>query len=319
MRVVAADEVDRALAWPALIDAIGGVFAGGHVAPTRHHHAVARPDGEATLLLMPAWTEAAGPPGSGDFLGVKIATVHPGNGVLGLPSVQATYLLMDGGTGRPLAAIDGTRLTLWRTAAASALAAHYLARRETRRMVVVGAGALAPFLGRAHASTRGFDHVAVWARRPEAAAGLAAELAAAGLPAEPADDLETAVRAADLVSCATLSTEPLVRGEWLRAGAHLDLVGAFSLGMREADDDALARASVFVDTPACLVEGGDVAAAIRAGTFDGARVRGDLAGLVSGRVPGRTSSDEITLFKSIGASLEDLAAAILVWTAPGAA
>lgn len=310
MRVVTAEEIDAALTFPALVDALAGAFRGGVEAPPRHHHTIARPGRDATLLLMPAWT---GLDGAGEYLGVKMVTVYPDNLDRALPSVLGTYVLTDGATGRPFAALDGTRLTLWRTAATSALAARHLASPDATRMAMVGAGALAPFLIRAHASCRTLRHIEIWNRRPETAARVAAALAAEGLPVTAAEDLETAIRAADLVSCATLSSEPLVRGAWLRRGAHLDLVGAFNLAMREADDEALARGSVFVDTPAAFTEGGDVAVAIRAGAFEAGRVRGDLADLVTGRVPGRSSSDEITVFKSIGASLEDLVAATLVW------
>lgn len=312
MRVVTAAEIDSALTFPALVDALADAFAGRIEAPPRHHHTIARPGRDATLLLMPAWT---GPQTADEreFLGVKMVTVYPDNPARGLASVLGTYLLADAATGRPLAALDGTRLTLWRTAAASALAARHLAAPEAGRMTMVGAGALAPFLIRAHASCHPLSRVEVWNRHSDSAARLADRLAGEGLPVTRTEDLEASVRAADIVSCATLSAEPLVHGAWLKPGAHLDLVGAFNLAMREADDEALARGSVFIDTPAALTEGGDVAVAIRAGTFRADRVRGDLADLVTGRRPGRSSADEITVFKSIGASLEDLVAATLVW------
>lgn len=309
LRILGAEEIDAALTPDTMVDALAGAFRGGLVAPSRHHHGIRRPDGEATLLLMPAWDEADG------FLGVKVVTVFPGNGARGLGSVQGTYLLMDGATGRPLAALDGARLTLWRTAGASALAARHLARSDARRMVMVGAGTLAPFLIRAHAAARPIREVAIWNRRPESAARLAAALDGAGLRVTATEDLEGAVREADLVSCATLSREPLVRGAWLKAGAHLDLVGAFTLAMREADDAALTRGRLFVDTPDALVEGGDVAAAIRAGTLAREAVAGDLAGLCRQIAPGRSDAADVTVFKSIGASLEDLAAATAVWRA----
>lgn len=309
MRVVGADEIDRALDFPALIDALREAFRGGMTAPMRHHHAVERDGGDATLLLMPAWTAAAAP----GFLGVKIVGVFPQNGARGLPSVIGTYCLMDGATGVPLAALDGTRLTLWRTAAASALAARSLARPDAARMVMVGAGALAPFLIRAHRAVRPIREVKLWNHRAKKAQALAARLAAEGLPVEAVADLESAVREADLISCATLSAAPIVRGVWLRPGAHLDFVGAFNLVMREADDDALRRASIYVDTPAATTEGGDVALGLASGVIQDAAVKGDLFGLSRGEVPSRTGVDEITLFKSVGTAIEDLAAAMLVW------
>jgi ornithine cyclodeaminase/alanine dehydrogenase-like protein (mu-crystallin family) len=311
MRVVDAAALDRALSFPGLIEALREAFRGRLDAPPRHHHEVPAPDGGiATLLLMPAYVSAGG---ADRFMGVKIVTVYPGNGRRGLPSVYGTYLLMDGSTGAPVAALDGTRLTLWRTAAASALAARFLARPGAERLLMVGAGALAPFLIRSHRSEQPIREVRIWARRPERAERLASELAAEGLPVTPAGELEAEAREADIVSCATLSQTPLIRGAWLKDGAHLDLVGAFNLQMREADDEALTRAAVHIDTPAALTEGGDVAVALATGRLDRSAVRGDLAALCRGEAPGRTRPDEITLFKSIGASIEDLAAAMLAW------
>jgi ornithine cyclodeaminase/alanine dehydrogenase-like protein (mu-crystallin family) len=310
MRVVSAAEIDRALTFPALIEALAEAFRGDVAAPVRHHHEIARDGAPGTLLLMPAWTGAAG--GSG-FVGVKVVTVYPDNAAKSLPSVFGTYLLLDGATGAPLATMDGTRLTLWRTAAASALAARHLARPDAARMVMVGAGALAPFLIRAHAGERPISTIKLWNHRPGKAAALAAELLREGLPVEAVDDLEAVVREADLVSCATLSAAPLVRGAWLKDGAHLDLVGAFNLSMREADDEALRRASVYVDTPAALTEGGDVALGLKGGAIAAGGVKGDLFDLCRGRAPGRTRADEITLYKSVGTAIEDLAAATTVW------
>lgn len=314
MRVVSAGEIDRALTFPDLIEALAEAFRGDIVTPVRHHHDVERGGGAGTLLLMPAWTGPAslGATGAG-FLGVKIVSVFPDNPAQGLPRVLGTYLLMDGATGAPLAVLDGTRLTLWRTAATSALAARYLARQDASRMLMVGAGALAPFLIRAHMSQLPLREVVIWSRRPETARQLAETLCTEGLPATASDDLEAAVRSADLVSCATLSAAPLVKGAWLKEGAHLDLVGAFKPGMREADDEALQRASVYLDTDRATMEGGDVAIALDSGAIRPDHVRSNLFDLCRSRSKGRASPDEITAFKSVGTALEDLAAAMLVW------
>ncbi|WP_210496138.1 ornithine cyclodeaminase family protein [Microvirga antarctica] len=308
MRVVTAAEIDRVLTFPALIEALAEAFRGDIATPVRHHHEIARDGSAATLLLMPAWTGVAAREG---FLGVKIVSVFPENGARNLSSVLGTYLLMDGATGEPRAALDGTRLTVWRTAAASALASRALARPDASRMVMVGAGSLAPFLIRAHASQRPLRDIRVWNHRPERAQALATALRAEGLPVTATEDLEAAIRQADLVSCATLSADPIVKGEWLKPGAHLDLVGAFNLHMREADDAALQRAAIYVDTTAALSEGGDVALAIRSGAIGEQDVLGDLADLCR-EVPPR-DPNAITLFKSVGTALEDLAAAMLVW------
>jgi len=314
MRHFAAAEIDAALDFPSLIDALAEAFRGGFHAPPRSHHAIERPDeATATTLLMPAWTTFGS---ADDFLGAKIVNVFPGNGRRGLPAVQGIYVLQSGATGAPIATLDGARLTLWRTAAASALATRYLARPDAQRLLLVGAGQLAPFLARAHRSQRSIESIAVWNHRPEGARKLAAALVAEGFRARAVELLEDAVREADVISCATLSEAPLVRGAWLRPGQHLDLVGAFSMRMREADDAALKRARIFVDTQAALDEGGDVALGLKDGAITPADVAGDLAALARG-APGRRSADEITLFKSVGASIEDLAAAILVWKTAG--
>ena len=308
MHVISAAEIDRVLTFPSLIDALAEAFCSDVVTPVRHHHEIERPGAHGTLLLMPAWTGLATRDG---YVGVKVVSVFPENGAKNLPSVLGTYLLMDGATGEPRAALDGTRLTVWRTAAASALAARTLAREDASRMVMVGAGSLAPFLIRAHMSQRPIREVALWNHRPDKAESLAVELKAQGLPVAAVTDLEAAVREADLVSCATLSTAPIVKGAWLKAGAHLDLVGAFNLKMREADDEALRRAQVYVDTQAAKHEGGDVAVALNSGAIAESHVRGDLFDLC--RLPPRREADAITLFKSVGTALEDLAAAMLVW------
>jgi ornithine cyclodeaminase len=308
MHVITSAEIDRALTFPSLIDALADAFRDDIVTPVRHHHEVERPGSHGTLLLMPAWTGRATQDG---FMGVKVVSVFPENGAKNLPSVLGTYLLMDGATGEPRAALDGTRLTVWRTAAASALAARFLAKPDARRMVMVGSGSLAPFLIRAHMSQRPIEEVALWNHNPEKAKALAAQLQAEGLPVTAATDLEQAVREADLVSCATLSKSPIVKGAWLKPGAHLDLVGAFNLQMREADDEAVRRAQVYIDTHAAKSEGGDVALALRGGAIPDTHIKGDLFDLC--RNPVKREAEAITLFKSVGTALEDLAAAILVW------
>jgi ornithine cyclodeaminase/alanine dehydrogenase-like protein (mu-crystallin family) len=311
MRHFSAADIDAALDFPSLIDALSESFRGGFAAPQRHHHEIERPgEPAATALLMPAWT--TGGAGAADFLGTKIVNVFPGNSARGLPAVSGLYVLQSGLTGAPLATMDGTRLTLWRTAAASALAARYLARADAKKLLLVGAGALAPFLARAHASVRPIEAVAVWNHRPEGAHRLADSLTAQGFSARAVEKLEDAAREADVISCATLSQTPLVAGAWLGAGQHLDLVGAYSMRMREADDAALKRARIFIDSSAALSEGGDIAVGLQSGVLTRADVVADLAALVRG-TPGRGGDREITLFKSVGAAIEDLTAAMLVW------
>jgi alanine dehydrogenase len=304
LRVYSAAEVHAALPWPALAAALEAAFVdGGTEVPLRHTHRLA-PDG--TLLLMPAWSDAA--------LGVKVVTAMPGAAARGAATVAATYLLLDRDTGEARALLDGEALTLRRTAAASALAAGRLATPAARRLLVVGAGRLAPWMARAHlALSPTLREVAVWARRAESAHATAAQLRREGLDAVAVEDLEAAVRQAHVISCATTSEVPLVRGRWLAPGTHLDLVGGYRPTMREVDDDAVRDAQVVVDTRAgALAEAGDLVQPIVRGVIDARHVKADLAELLAGRVAVRTEAQQVTLFKSVGTALEDLAAACCV-------
>ena len=309
LRIIDAETIGRALTYEGLVDALAEAFRGGITVPVRHHHTIPQAGADATLLLMPAWTGAAE-----KYLGCKIVTVFPANAQAGKPAVYGQYLLLSGETGEPLALIEGRTLTAWRTACASALAARYLARADAAHLLMVGAGALAPHLIRAHKAVRPISRVSLWNRSRARAVSTAFGLAATGVEVAIIDDLEAAARDADIISCATLSTEPLIHGAWLKAGAHLDLVGGFTPKMREADDAALRKASVFVDTrDGALKEAGDLVGPIRRKVIKKTDVKADLFDLCSGKHKGRRSAREITLFKSVGSAIEDLAAAMLVW------
>lgn len=307
MLTLTADDLRGLLDRASLIDALATMFREGCEAPVRHHHTVKVPGGaDATMLLMPAWIP-------GRYIGAKAANMFPDNGALGLPAVQSIYLPFSGQTGEPLALLDGGELTARRTVAASSLAVHYLARRDASRLLVVGTGQLASQIAPSHAAVRPVRTVEVWGRNPERAASLAARLSGHGFEARPVTDLAAAVAAADIVSCATLAREPLIRGEWLSPGTHVDLAGGFTPAMREADDETVRRASVFIDTEGALREAGDIVVPLQTGVLARGDLLGDLADLARGRHPGRRSDDEITLFKSVGASAEDLAAAALAY------
>jgi ornithine cyclodeaminase/alanine dehydrogenase-like protein (mu-crystallin family) len=291
-----------------LIGALRTMFAQGCSVPPRHVHTL--PGG--TSLLMPAWR--TGPGGEGSY-GVKVVNVFAGNAARGLSSLHASYSLFDAATGVPLAVMDGSVLTTRRTVAASALAASCLARPDARSLLVVGAGRLAAELPWAYLAVRpGLTSIRVWNHRAATAQALAASLRAQGLPAEACGKLQEAVAEADIVSCATLATEPLVQGAWLRPGSHLDLVGSFTPQMRECDAAALAGASVFIDTDEALAKAGCLLQAIGEGRFSAAEVQARLAQLCQGQHPGRRLATERTVFKSVGTALEDLAAAELVWS-----
>lgn len=316
MQVIGTDKVDTLLDHEALATALAEAFRGGVKAPTRHHHTIERPDGtDSGMLLMPAWTdfEQRGHSDNG-YIGVKIATVSPDNNNIGQPAVMATYLLADGRTGEPLALIDGQALTLWRTATASALAGRYLAPVGTSTMTMIGAGKLAPHLIRAHAAMHPIETVYVWNRNHDHAKALAALLSDETFDTIATEDRAAAIAGSDLVSAATISADPLIEGIWLKPGTHIDLVGAYTPDMRESDDEAVRRAILFVDTfDGALTEGGDLVQPLESGLIARSDIAADLAMLCRGDHPGRTRDDQITLFKSTGAALEDFAAGCLVW------
>lgn len=284
---------------PALIEALRHAFGSTIVSPKRQSYGLPN---SATLLLMPAWRT------NGDA-GIKVVTVHPDAS----PSVRATYLLISGQDGSVRAIFDGAMLTSRRTAAASALAASFLARPDARTLLMLGTGEMAPHLIEGHCSVRPIERVLIWSRTPHKAQRLADEICATGVETAAVTDHFSALPVADIISVATLSTAPLVLGHLVKQGAHIDLVGAFRPDMCEADPQCFARARVFVDTrEGALQEAGDLLQAIRAGALQPGDIEGDLADLCARLHPGRgEDSKAITLFKSVGASIEDLAAAEL--------
>lgn len=267
-------------------------------------------DGHGVLLLMPAGLRDG--PGS---LGAKLVSVFPGNRARGEPTLYATYVLLDGASGRPLALMEGTTLTGLRTGATSALAARLLARPDASRVVCFGTGAQAACQLVALAAVRRLRHVAVVGRDPQRARAFAETMRARlGVPVELAPDPRAAVRAADLVTCATTSPSPVLFGADLQPGTHVDLVGAFRPSEREADTEAIRRARAVVDTyEGAFAEAGDLLIPLREGAIDRGHVVAELAEVVTGVRAGRTGPEDITLFKSVGWAPEDLAAARLAW------
>lgn len=303
MHVVSAAQVHALLDYPSLIEALRELFRRGVDLAQSIHLRQPLPDGRQNdWLLLPAWQ-------FGRHQGIKLVSVYPRNAEHGLESVQGLYVLFDGTNGLPLACIDGAALTLRKTAANSALAATYLAREDSRTLLMVGAGALAPHLVMAHCAVRPVRRVLVWNRTRERAERLAAGLALPGVEAVAVDDLEAAAREADIVSCATMATTPLVRGAWLRPGTHLDLVGGYRPDMREADDEAVRRSRVFIDARFTAAHHcGDITQPLAAGLIREQDLT-DTFQLARGERPGRRSAAEITLFKSGGGGHEDLGTA----------
>ena len=296
-----------------LVPALREMFAQGCEVPLRHSHTVAAgPDGTLTSLIMPAWV-------AGRCYGVKTVNIATGNARFGLPGLHSTYLLYDAVTGAPLAWMDGDQITARRTAAASALAATWLARADARHLLIVGAGQVAKLLPHAYRTVRPIERVTVWARNEFQARAFVADLREHGWDAHCATSLQAAAGVADIVSCATLATQPLLLGRWLPPGSHLDLIGSFTPTMREADDDCFAGAAVYVDTEEALTKSGDLLGPMSRGVFGAGDVLGTLARLARGEVSGRSCAGQRTVFKSVGTALEDLAAAMLVLGAAGPA
>lgn len=305
MRVLDADHIRACLDPAALVAALRAAVADeGRVESPDRMHLRMDEDAGTTLLVMPAWE-------SGRYVGVKVVGHYPRNGEVGLPSIVGSYLLSDARTGQPVALLDATELTPWRTAAASALAADYLAPRTVREHLLLGAGKVAAAAPACYSAVRDVELTRVWARRPERAAALVDHLRAEGFAAEAASDLPAALRTADVITAATSSTTPLITAADVRPGTHVDLIGAFSPQMVEAEEALVTSASVFVDGPEAL-HAGDLAGPVQRGTFAESDVRATLPDLVTGRHPGRASETEVTLFKSVGSALQDLVAAVLV-------
>lgn len=307
-----------ALPFDGLVHALRERFAAGDVdVPTRHVHEMPQPLVPAvsaagpqhmTSLIMPAWLP-------GRYYGVKIVNIAPGNAGQGLPGLHATYLLFDARTGVPLAQMDGDEITARRTVAASALAGSFLARADAGHLLVVGGGRVARLLPAAWRTVRPIRRVSVWTRHPAQAQALADSWRSQGLEARACTQLEAACGEADIVSCATLAAEPVVRGAWLAPGSHLDLIGSFTPLMREADDACLRHARLFVDTEEALKKSGDLLQPIRQGMLRTEDVCGTLTTLSRGLAAGRRDPTERTVFKSVGYALEDLVAAMLVYEA----
>ena len=309
MRFVDAATTARHLPFVPLIAALRQAFTAGGEVPLRHTHSIAHANdpGHAagTVLLMPAWR-------AGGRLGLKTVTIFPANRALGRPALHSVYTLFDAVTGAPLAQLDGNEITSRRTAAASALAASFLARDDATRLLVVGAGRVAALLAPALRSVRPITQVEVWNRTAASARSLAAQLCEQGFEASATEDLPGAVARAHVVSCATSANAALIQGACLQPGTHLDLIGSFKPDMRETDAECFARCRVYCDTTEALSKSGDVLNAIAAGAFAAGALQATLADLCRGE-RGRRDTQERTLFKSVGSALEDLAAAELVF------
>jgi len=291
--------------FPELISALKSGFASKDIIiPQRHHHDFPNPEtgSDSTLLLMPAWHP-------GQNAGVKMVTISPQNSRYDLPAVQASYILMNATTGEVKAILEAKNLTAKRTAAASALASSFLSKTDASSLLMIGTGALSTNLIKAHASIRPIKNVYVWGRNPEKAKAICDALKDEIFNCHAVASIEEKISEVDIISCATLSQLPLVLGKHIIEGQHIDLVGAYKKDMREADDEVIRKASVFVDTFGGIKESGDIFIPLEKGILKEKEIKGDLFSLCLGKTKGRLNDREITLFKSVGHALEDLVAA----------
>lgn len=309
MKIITNQQLNNALPYSTLIQNLQAAFCENITVPMRHHHQYKNPAAgiDSTLLLMPAWQD-------GLYLGVKVITVSPNNARYDLPSIHGVYLLFNAHTGVPIAQMDAKILTSRRTAAASALASSFLSRKNSRTLLMVGTGTLAPCLIEAHAAVRPIEKVLVWGRNFAKAKKVATQLHLPNLDIQPIENLETGIAEADIISCATLSEQPMILGKYLKAGQHLDLVGSFKPNMREADDVAIQKSTVFVDTlEGATKECGDILIPLASGLLKIEDIAADLFDLSNKNTFQRKNKEEITLFKSVGHALEDLTAARMVF------
>lgn len=300
--------IDSVLTYDKLLEALRQIFISKFTMPVRHHHFYETTNSsENALILMPAWTDR--------YLGCKQVIVAPKNSELQLPAIHALYTIFDSQTGVPLANMDASKLTSIRTACTSALAANYLARKDAEKLLVIGSGSVAKHLVQAHSVVRNYKEIYVWARNTDKAKALVEQLVQAGYKQVIlAEDLEKAISLVDVISSATLSKEPIIKGAWVKAGSHVDLIGSHTPYTREADDELIRKSSIFVDSrEGALHETGELAIPIKTGVLSPDSVKATIVDLCKEIHAGRQDADEITVFKSAGLAIEDLAAALLVY------
>jgi len=307
MLIIPDEKISGYLGYKKLIEALREIFQSDYTMPLRHHHFYKTSAGDDnTLILMPVWNN--------EYMGMKQVTIAPANADRDMPSIFAQYILSDSKTGQPLALMNAAELTSRRTACTSALASSYLCREDAENLLIVGGGKVAQHLIQAHLAVRNFKKVSVWMRNNVKMKEFVASLKNQGIPAETVNNLEESARNADLISCATLSKTPIIKGDWIKPGTHLDMIGSHKPDTRETDDDAIRKSSIFVDSRmGALHETGELALPIADGIITERDVKADIVELIKGINPGRTTSEEVTLFKSAGLAIEDLAAALLVY------
>ncbi len=291
MTLMVPREAETLLSWRGLLDA----FEAGHKLPLADLKDMFLYRGQDTILDRGAWIDGLGAL-------VKVATIFPGNAAKGLPTIYGVVSLFDDATGDLSALVDFHLVTKWKTAGDSLLSASRLARKDARNFLLVGAGAVARSMVEAYSAIFPDARFTVWSRTRESAAAM-------GLPV--ADDLEGAVRKADVICSATMATSPLIRGDWLQPGQHIDLIGAYKPGMREVDDRAMQRARIFVDSRQTTIHHiGEIMDPIASGAITEADIVADFYD--DAALYARRSDDEITIAKNGGGAHLDLMTATYI-------
>ncbi len=309
MQIIEKQQVHEALNFNTLISALRKSFAGQFTMPQRQVFELIPGDpAHNAFAVLPAWDE--------QVIGVKSFTYFPENSQSGYESLYSKIMLFSRDHGVPLALVDGTSVTLWRTAAVSALAADLLARKDANNLVFFGTGNLASYMLKAHLTVRDYSQVTIIGRNPNKVDSLISALAGEFAQVEfvaGTSNRET-IAAADVISCATGAGEPLFDGSWLSPGTHVDLIGNHNKDRRECDTTSILVSDVFVDSRTnVLNEAGELLMPMAEGVFDANDVKAELAELCANKVAGRQSEHAITLFKSVGTALSDLVAANQVY------
>ncbi|MCT7378071.1 ornithine cyclodeaminase family protein [Chelativorans salis] len=285
------------LSWTEAVEALRV----GHLRPKAQVADIFLGPANATLLSRGAFIDGLG-------YGVKSVSVFDQNPTHGLPTIQGAMFVFEPKHGRLDAIIDSRLVTEFKTAADSVMGARFLARPDSKNLLIVGAGTVARSLVKAYrALFPGLERVSIWARRAEQSTALAREFEAEPFSVAAVSDLATAVTEADIITSATMAREPVLRGAWIKPGAHVDLIGAYKSDMREADDALISSGSLYVDSRETTIDHiGELTIPIASGVIAADAVMGDLYDLVHGRTDGRRSRDEITVYKNGGGAHLDL-------------
>jgi 1-pyrroline-2-carboxylate reductase [NAD(P)H] len=309
MKVISAEQVHAALSYPGLIDALQEGYASQFSMPPRQVFLLDEdPANHDAFALLPSWNQ--------ELIGVKAFTYYPDNPGPEYKSLYSNILLFERGHGVPLALIDGTSVTFWRTAGISGLATRLLSREDSETMLLLGTGNLAAYMIRANASVRPLKKVMVWGRTNEKAVQIASQMneELEWVECVAVTDLEAACREADIIVSATGSHEPLVKGDWVKPGTHTDFIGNHHATKRECDTALVLKSKVYADSRVnAFKEAGEILVPIEEGVFKKEDVVAELTEMCSGTATLRENDDEITLFKSIGMAYSDLIGAGMVY------